>query len=85
MATKVFCDCCGKEKTGEFAMNGFAYKCHLDDLAEGKYSNGHVDREFNHISGRPIQVDLCNKCYNDVVIVAVKKLKELQKGYNNGN
>lgn len=73
MATKVFCDRCGKEG----ASNSFAYLCHLDFLAEGSNNiAGHVDGDGNPVSDRHVSVDLCNACYNEVVLPAVIALKK---------
>lgn len=75
MATKFFCDCCNKET--KHRPNQFEYLIHLDDMTS---VHGYVDSDWNRISGRTVVVDLCNKCYNDVVSVAVQKFKELRKG-----
>lgn len=73
MATKTFCDACGADCATN-GRNKYAYRCHLDD------TNVHfVDRNFEPVSGRDIEVDLCNKCYNIVVSPSVAKLKELQQ------
>ena len=72
MATKIFCDACGKEG----ASNKFRYLCHLSRLG----LSGYADNEGNAVSGREDSVDLCNKCYNAIVSCAVQKLQKLQKG-----
>lgn len=71
MATKFFCDCCNKET--KHRPNQFKYLCHLDD-PPGCYE----DEEGNAVSGREIVVDLCNKCYNDILGVAIERYKKLQ-------
>jgi hypothetical protein len=75
MATKVFCDACGNEG----ASNKFSFRFHLNEISEGKHLNGYLDRDRNPVSGRDETVELCNKCYNIVVMPSVAKLKELQK------
>lgn len=73
MATKIFCDACGKEG----ASNSFRYLCHLSEL--DLKMGGYVDNEGNPVSGREDAVDLCNKCYNVVLIPAMLKLRGLQE------
>lgn len=68
------CDCCGKE--GD--CNKFSYLCHLENQ---DLSNAYVDNDGNSISGREVAVDLCNRCYNDIVSVAVEKLRGLKQKY----
>lgn len=77
MATKTFCDACGKEL--KYPANKYEYLCHLDDLAAGKFMNGFVDMDGNSVSRRSISLELCNKCYNEVMLPSVMKLKEIQK------
>jgi hypothetical protein len=75
---KYFCDGCGDEvKSRE--LNTFSWLCHLTKITKGNYSY-HVDRKLNPISGRSDSVELCNKCYNEVVIESVNKLFELFPG-----
>ena len=62
---KVICDKCGKDG----ASNKFTYLCHLESE-----KIGYVDKDFNRVSGRTIEKDLCNKCYNDIVGLAVTAL-----------
>jgi len=73
---KCICDVCGKDK----ARNKFEYLCHLGDIN----ANGgvvqmnvaeYIDNEGNSISGRTVGVDLCNKCYNEIVGKAVDELR----------
>ena len=66
---KCFCDKCGEEST---RLNQFEYLVHLDDL---DLRAGYVDNYNNRISGRTVEVGLCNRCYNIVVGAAVKLLK----------
>lgn len=70
---KTFCDACGNEG----AINNFTYLCHL-----GEHYPGYADSNGNTISGRPITLDICNKCYNDILEPAIKKLKEIQSSRN---
>jgi len=73
--TYTVCDGCG-EKLKRF-KNVFEYLVHLDDIVNGK-TPGYADSAFNPVSGRFISKDLCNKCYNKVVIKAVQELKNIQ-------
>lgn len=72
MATKVFCDKCGEEG----ANNQFVYLEHLEDAADGVINlAGYVDNQGNHVSMSYVSVDLCNACYNKVVLPAVIALR----------
>ena len=62
---KVICDKCGEDG----ASNKFSYLCHLESEQVG-----YVDRDFNRVGGRTMEKDLCNKCYNDIVGLAVTAL-----------
>ena len=62
---RVICDKCDKDG----ASNKFTYLCHLESE-----HLGYVDKDFNRVSGRTIEKDLCNKCYNDIVGLAVTAL-----------
>lgn len=69
---KTICDACGNENAG----NKFSYLCHLDDHI-GLYSDG----KGNIISGRSIDIDLCNACYNKIVGAAVKEFKKINPNF----
>ncbi len=75
MSTKTYCDACGKEGS----INKFQYLCHITSMAEGTHMNGFVDNDMNQVSGRNDSIDLCNKCYNSVVLPSVKKFLAIQK------
>lgn len=72
MATKTFCDCCGKEAK----VVHYQFRVHMKDIVNG-HVNGFVDNDMNRVSGRDVTVELCHKCYNEVVYPSVAKLKEL--------
>jgi hypothetical protein len=74
MSTKCFCDACGKSNN---QMNSFSFLCHIDDIVTKNYAT-YSDNDGNPVSGRSVEVDLCNECYNRVVVEAVKKLYELK-------
>jgi len=66
---KSFCDACGREG----AENRFSYLIHLEpSLVNNQYS----DNEGNPTSGREVSVELCNRCYNEIVGAAVSILKK---------
>ena len=69
------CDVCGK--VSERNLNNFSYLCHIESIIDGD-AGVYVDGDCNIVSGRHISKDLCNSCYNMVVIESVKKMKELQ-------
>ncbi len=70
---KCFCDKCGKETQ---SPNKFKYLVHLEDMISGIVA--YVDNDDNPISGRSIEIDLCAKCYNEVMIPAVKTIKGIE-------
>lgn len=72
---QTICDVCKKN-----ASNEFKYLFHLDNFVS---INHYTDSEGNLISGRYITVDLCNKCYNEIVGCAVDKLKKKQNEQRN--
>jgi hypothetical protein len=76
---KVFCDACKCEITG--SKNALEYLCHIDDVvyADKRERNlGYVDSVGNRISGRTVTRDLCNGCYNRVMVSAVMKIRSIQ-------
>jgi hypothetical protein len=76
---KYYCDACGKEIKG--CSNKFRWLCHLTDIVNGKIA-GYADIDGNCVSGREEQAELCNKCYNNIVILSVKKYFELKEIIN---
>jgi|GEM_PF-2610313 len=70
-----FCDACGKLIKNSF--NTFSYKVHLDFVLNRHV--GYVDGNGEPVSGRCVTYELCNHCYNRVMIESVKKFKELRK------
>jgi len=81
---KRFCDCCGKEiKKYEYGKI-FKWYCHLTDIVHGKMA-GHVSMEDGKCistSGREDAAELCNDCYNHIVILSVKKYFEMKEKNN---
>lgn len=71
---KYICDRCLKEvnRGGGADIHKVQFPCHIaerqkhdpDDLGSG---GGYVDGEGNAVSGRMVDVHLCNKCYNEVM------------------
>jgi hypothetical protein len=81
MATKVFCDACGKESGPESGTTVFEYLCHIPPLARCERVPGYVlldGPDVIPVSGRREKEDLCPRCYNEVLVAAVRKLHELQ-------
>lgn len=71
---KRYCDACGKEITeNRQVFNTLVHLLETENLA-GMY----VDNEFNPVSGRHVEFDLCLKCYNRVMGKAVAEFKEIQ-------
>lgn len=74
---KCFCDACGDEI--ESRPNKAEILVHVVDMVDHKYQSAYVDNDGNHVSGRHVDFDLCNKCYNLVMVPAARKLRELQR------
>lgn len=72
---KYYCDSCKLETKRPYK---FSVPCHLLSF-RGKV--GYVDNDFNKISGRMDDIDLCAKCYNIAFEVALNALniKDLPK------
>lgn len=81
MATKYVCDCCGNEIKKH--PLSFEYLMHLDptERAVPGYCIVGENDEWIPVSGRSIECDLCNRCYNDVVAAAVDRMFELKAKY----
>jgi hypothetical protein len=78
------CNCCGKPNK----CLEFSYLCHIEDIINGgNISEAYVDNDGNRISGRLIVKNICNRCYNRIMIEAVKKFNELKliEGKDNDN
>jgi len=56
---KCYCDRCEKEITEK--VNKLSLPCHV---VEG---SGYIDRERNLVSGRMIDYDLCQSCFNTLM------------------
>ena len=75
---KLFCDCCEKEVG---TLNKVKFKTHIKEVFStginlaGKY----VDSDGNLVSGKYEVIELCNKCYNDVMYEMYSRFKELKK------
>lgn len=63
---KVFCDRCERDCSGK--VNVVSYQRHI---VEG---SGYITREGDAVSGRMVDFDLCQKCYNEVSAAAYAKL-----------
>lgn len=70
---KRYCDACGIEIKENRQV--FSPLCHLVETDGGQY----VDREWNPISGRYVEFDLCLKCYNWIMGKAVQEMREIQE------
>ena len=79
MATHRTCDACNNEITGR--VNQYSYRKHIDIIASGSghAGSGFMDRDDNPVSGVDVTVDLCNACYNKVVMPSVKVLYAIKK------
>lgn len=72
---KIFCDACNREMKGSDYHN-LQYLCHIDEVIKGSV-NLYVDSEHNYTSGRYVKKDLCNKCYNAIMIPAVRAIQDM--------
>lgn len=77
--TKIICDCCGREV---LSLRNFRYLIHLDENYRTKMNCRYQDSEGNYSSGRYEEKDLCQKCYNEIMMTAVKKFESLREEHN---
>lgn len=75
---KVFCDACFLEISNFEKINEFSYLCHLDSILTHEISN-YVDHNNNPISRTKKFYDLCNSCYNRIMIESLQKFYEINK------
>lgn len=76
---KYFCDACGEEIVNEFTHNKFNVKCHIKSIVDGDLTHAnYVDAKMNAISGREVSHLLCAKCYNIVMIEAIKTFNKIK-------
>lgn len=68
---------CICDKCGAPAKNKFVYSYHLEID-----SVGYVDKDFNRVSGRTVEKDLCNKCYNNIMGLAVQEFLKDNPSHN---
>ena len=72
------CDACGKNITNHKSGRKLEYGVHIDTMLSGDVGGLYVDNEMNAISGRSTAWELCNKCYNNVMLPAVKLFHEMR-------
>jgi hypothetical protein len=75
---KVICDSCGCEK----AKNVFTFLHHLTHLSDVR---GYVDEFGVATSSKQEFVDLCNRCYNEIVGRATFELMKRNPKIASGN
>jgi hypothetical protein len=66
---KVYCDSCQDEIVNSRGSNTVGVPLHA--LSQN-HLHGYVDSDNNSISGRIVDYDLCNKCFNDGWFAFVK-------------
>jgi len=70
-------------------LRNFSYLCHIDEIVDGKGSsyvmtleNARGEKIGNNMSigtsGREITVKICQRCYNEIMVPAIKVLKGIQ-------
>lgn len=69
-----YCDACSA-KTDR--PNKLPIPCHLWSK---RGTPGYVDNDWNAVSGRRDELDLCNACCNAVYSQAVRKVLEIRNG-----
>ena len=82
---KLFCDCCGKEIVTHNDKHKFSWKCHLSDTVNGKMSEYEIistDGKYHWASEREDAAELCTSCYNEIVLLSVKKYFEMKEKNN---
>lgn len=73
---KAFCDACGVDLEKQ-APNTMNVPIHIIEGVKG-HVNGFVDRSGNPVSGRTVNFDLCNSCFNSSFYEAIKVVKSIQ-------
>ena len=73
------CDCCGKNITNHSDGRKFEYGVHLDTMLSGSLKNHYVDNENNSVSGRNTAWEVCNRCYNKIMLSPVQVFHEMRE------
>jgi hypothetical protein len=73
---KYFCDCCGVEIMRKGKV--FSWASHITELAQDKIPD-YCDHTGQSVSDKVDSVELCPKCYNEILILSVQKYFELKK------
>ncbi|MFA5999442.1 MAG: hypothetical protein WC783_00475 [Candidatus Paceibacterota bacterium] len=73
---KYFCDTCEKEIN---SFNTINYLCHI---ADNDNISGYIDESGNKVSGREESVQVCHKCYNEIMGKMYKEIERLRKENN---
>jgi len=79
--TRIFCDCCGEEITGNNRRYNFHYLTHIKPENRLKCHVVFVDGETHSFSGREDQEDVCIKCYNQIMSAAYDKFSSLKSRF----
>jgi hypothetical protein len=69
---KLFCDSCNEEKD---SLRPIGIPCHLYSLRTGA---GYVDKDFNLVSGRDDEIELCNRCLNIFYTAGLKAINLIE-------
>lgn len=81
--TKHYCDCCGLEISGRIYK--FPVLVHIEDIGENKGLQRRYETAGGEpVSGREVTFDLDLLCYNQIMMKAYSKFKEIREENNNG-
>lgn len=69
---KYYCDCCKEEKD---RLVKFEFGSHLTGLDS---VSGYSDDEGNRVSGRNECLQLCNRCYNQIVSKSIEEFVKIK-------
>lgn len=73
------CDCCGDNITHHKSGRDFVYGVHIDTILSGDVGGLYVDNDMNAVSGRDTGWELCNLCYNRILLPSVKLFHEMRE------
>ena len=76
MATYIECDCCRAKLK---RVNKWQFRSHIKHMSFGTVAGiTYTDENDNPMSDQITEKDLCNKCYNEIMLAAFEKYRALQ-------
>jgi hypothetical protein len=71
---KCYCDVCNKEIV---MPKEIQFKVHIKDMYEGNMF-GYEDNEGARVSGRILKYELCQSCYNKIMLKAYEEMMNIK-------